>query len=154
MGITVRSPYSGNAVKVRDQDVGRAVKDEEGRIFYVLPRTDGSGHYGALTRAGGTKDEARAIAFEQKEAARQGNVHEQVAIAHDARGKKRSSIRGKLVILVLVVIVVTLLYLFKFGPFKIEPSSWQKPPPPNMIPLDPPQPVTAPPSTPSTTSHP
>ena len=40
MPITIFSPHSGNQVKVRDQDAGRAVKDEEGRIFYVLPKSD------------------------------------------------------------------------------------------------------------------
>ena len=59
MGIVVHSPFSGRPVKVRDQDVGRAVRDEEGRIFYVLVKSGGEGHYGAITRAGGEKDEAR-----------------------------------------------------------------------------------------------
>ena len=50
MAITVDSPYSGKPVKVREQDVRRAVRDEEGRIFYVLPRPDGSGFFGSKTR--------------------------------------------------------------------------------------------------------
>ncbi|MCE9590182.1 MAG: hypothetical protein K8S99_06625 [Planctomycetes bacterium] len=137
MGITVRGPYSGNPVKVRDQDAGRAVKDEEGRIFYVLPRSDGLGYYGAMTRAGGTKDEARAMAFESKEAVRVGNVHEQVEAVHDARGK-RSSPRGKLLVIAMAVVVVALIYIFKFSPYKITPASWTKPPPPNAITADPP----------------
>ena len=33
MPIVINSPFSGKPVKIRDQDVGRAVKDEEGRIF-------------------------------------------------------------------------------------------------------------------------
>ena len=46
MPIVVNSPYSGESVKIRDQDVGRAVKDRDGKVFYVLPRSDGSGYYG------------------------------------------------------------------------------------------------------------
>ena len=46
MPIVVNSPYSGESVKIRDQDVGRAVKDRDGKVFYVLPRSDGSGRGG------------------------------------------------------------------------------------------------------------
>jgi len=135
MGIVVRSPYDGEQVKVRDQDAGRAVKDRQGRIFYVLPKSDGSGYYGAITRAGGSKDEARAIEFENKEAVRRGNVHEEVEQIHDARGKKRSSIRGKLVILFFVVIVAVFVYLFIFGPFKLDDTQRPRPLPPGDIPM-------------------
>src|SRR5690606_29595340 len=59
MPIVVHSPFSGRPVKIRDEDVGRAVRDEENRIFYVLERSDGSGHYGAPTRSGNPRDEQR-----------------------------------------------------------------------------------------------
>ncbi len=54
--ITVYSPYSGTEVKIRPQDVGKAVKDKDGKMFYVLNRPDGNGFYCAMTRAGGDRD--------------------------------------------------------------------------------------------------
>ncbi len=66
MPLTILSPHSGKPVKIRDQDVGRAVRDEEKRVFYALPRPGGGGHYGALTRNGSEKDLARYDALEAK----------------------------------------------------------------------------------------
>ena len=59
MPLTIHSPHSGHPVKVRDEDIGRAVRDEENRIFYVVPRASGEGFYGAITRKGSPKDEER-----------------------------------------------------------------------------------------------
>jgi len=59
MAIEVYSPHSGHPVKAREEDVGRAIRDEGGRVFYVLPRLAGGGHYGSLTRAGSENEEAR-----------------------------------------------------------------------------------------------
>lgn len=53
--MNINSPYSGDPVKIRTTDIGRAVKDTEGRIFYVLPRSDGKGYYSSITRKGGPK---------------------------------------------------------------------------------------------------
>lgn len=125
MGIIVHSPFSGQPVKVRDQDAGRAVRDEEGRIFYVLPKSDGSGYYGAPTRAGGAKDEARALEYENKLARAQEISRAQVRAVHDATGRSRSGARGKLVILVLAVAVGALAYLFTLGPLA---GRWKAPP--------------------------
>lgn len=55
MPLEVHSPHSGRPVRVRDEDVGRAVRDESGRVFYVLARASGRGHYGSPTRAGSEK---------------------------------------------------------------------------------------------------
>ncbi|MDX1565212.1 MAG: hypothetical protein R3236_07395 [Phycisphaeraceae bacterium] len=54
--ITVYSPHSGTEVKIRPKDVGRAVKDKDGKMLYVLQRPDGKGFYCAMTRAGGQRD--------------------------------------------------------------------------------------------------
>jgi hypothetical protein len=54
--IEVLGPFSGRPVKIRPQDIGRAVRDEQGRLFYVLSRPDGSGYYSAPSRAGGQRD--------------------------------------------------------------------------------------------------
>ena len=66
MSIEVSSPFSGRPVKIRPQDVGKAVRDEEGKMFYVLPKRDGTGYYGAPTKAGGERDEQRAARYEQR----------------------------------------------------------------------------------------
>lgn len=90
MPITILSPHSGKPVKIRDQDVGRAVRDEEKRIFYALPRPDGEGHYAALTRNGSPKDLERYDALEVKIDAAATHVKQVAAVAHDARGPGRS----------------------------------------------------------------
>ena len=121
MAITVNSPYSGKPVKVRDQDVKRAVRDEEGRIFYVLPKSDGSGFFGSMTRAGGEKEERRAAAAQAKadQMAEQATRVQQAP--HDSTGRRRGGWRGLLVIVILVVIVAILTYLFSpWGPFSWE----------------------------------
>jgi hypothetical protein len=92
MSIEVQSPFSGRPVKIRPQDVGKAVRDEEGRIFYVLPKRDGSGYYGAPTRAGGQRDEQRAARYEQRMAeARQVNQARSEAQVHHERKKARAN---------------------------------------------------------------
>lgn len=94
MPLTIHSPHSGHPVKVRDEDVGRAVRDEMNRIFYVVPRADGSGFYGAVTRKGSPKDEERydklaanpvAAAAERTDTA----PATPAAPAHDATGGRR-----------------------------------------------------------------
>jgi len=66
--IQVNSPYDNNPVKVLEKDIGRAVKDGEGRTFYVLPKSDGSGYFGAISRADPGKEEADAVHRETKQA--------------------------------------------------------------------------------------
>ena len=106
MPITILSPHSGKPVKIRDQDVGRAVRDEEKRVFYVLERPDGGGHYAALTRQGGEKELARYDKLEAKTSA--GATHvQQVAAAHDARGPGRSG--GGLRLMVILVVLAAVL---------------------------------------------
>jgi len=109
MGIVVRSPFSGQPVKIRDQDVGRAVRDEENRIFYALPKSDGSGYYGAPTRAGGPKDEAKAQELEAKVGAMkdQSQARQAEAQVHDATGKPRRG-KGRLVLIILALIAIAL----------------------------------------------
>ncbi|MCC7193347.1 MAG: hypothetical protein IT444_11250 [Phycisphaeraceae bacterium] len=138
MGIIVNGPFSGKPVKVRDQDVGRAVRDEEGRIFYVLPKSDGAGYYGAPTRAGGKKDEERAIQMENRHAIARGNVHEQVEAVHDATGRRRG-MRGKVVVIILLAIFGGLVWFAKWGPMGDLTKAWTKSEaPPKQIPVDPP----------------
>jgi hypothetical protein len=93
--------------------VGRAVRDETGRIFYVLPKQDGSGHYGALTRTGSLEDEQRtaaAAAFTQTTHQEQPESAYESAL-HDATGRRRGSWRGTLMIALLLVIIMLLALL-------------------------------------------
>lgn len=137
MAIIVNSPFSGEPVKVRDQDAGRAVRDEEGRIFYVLPRSDGNGYYGSITRAANTKDEQRALEMESKLAVSRGAVHDQVDVVRSRGGR---GLRGKLVVAILAILVAILAYLFgPWGPLPwfeglVEPV--EEPVPSNPIPLE------------------
>lgn len=103
MPITVYSPYSGRPVKVRDQDVGRAVRDEDNRIFYVVPRSWGEGYYAAPTRKGSEKDEQRYLDLEKKIEQSEEQAELQMAPVRDATGKRR---RSKLVPLLVVLIVL------------------------------------------------
>ena len=88
MAIIVPSPHSGCPVRVREQDVGRAVRDESGRIFYPLPKREGDGHYGALTRTGSDEQEERCAemgeAYQRQPPAESPSVE-----AHDATGPGR-----------------------------------------------------------------
>lgn len=53
--VTILSPYSGRPVVVREQDLGRAIRDEQGRVFYVV-EDDEHGRYASMTRKGSPKD--------------------------------------------------------------------------------------------------
>ncbi len=104
MPMTVLSPFSGRPVKVRDQDVGRAVRDEEGRIFYIVEKADGSGYYAAPTRKGTAKDEQRYAELEAKTAHSESHVkHTQV---HDATGPGRRSSGVRLLVLLIVLLLI------------------------------------------------
>ncbi|MEM1445628.1 MAG: FKBP-type peptidyl-prolyl cis-trans isomerase [Planctomycetota bacterium] len=116
MPLTVLSPYSGRPVKVRDQDVGRAVRDEEKRVFYVVARPEeapvappespsGGTHYASLTRHGSEKDLARYDALVSKGAVLEEHRAETAPArppAHDATGKKRSPLPRLILLLVVL----------------------------------------------------
>ncbi len=123
MPIIVNSPYSGQPVKLRDQDIGRAVRDEENRVFYVLERSDGGGYYSAITRQGGLKDEQRYDEMAGKMQRSGHHVQEETA-AHVQTSSRRNSSRGKLVILFLLIVVLALAYYF----FMHLKGQWRKGP--------------------------
>lgn len=131
MPFIVYGPFSGKPVKVRDEDVGRAIRDEENRIFYVITRSNGDGYYTSPTRQGGAKDEQRYDAMMQKMMKSQNQAREEVAVVRDATGKRRSGISGKLVILVLFLIVAAIAY----WTYKNLWGQWQKGPPSGDIPV-------------------
>ena len=110
MPFVIHSPFDGEPVKVRDQDIGRAIRDKENRIFYALPKAAGDGYYSSPTRQGGLKDEQRYERMLQKSVKTHQNVLEEVVAAHDATGRGRRRGRGRLVLLVLVAIVAAVGY--------------------------------------------
>ena len=108
MPLTVLSPHSGRPVKVRTEDLGRAVRDEGGRVFYVVPRANGEGYYAALTRKGSEKDEQRYDKLERRTDEVQEQVDQQAAAVHDATGRRRSRpLLRLLTLLILLGILVT-----------------------------------------------
>ena len=134
MAITVNSPHSGRPVKVREQDIGRAVRDEAGKIFYVLQRSEAEGYYGSVTRLGGPREEQRYLELPPSPLP-DPDPSAQDQPVHDATGRRGSSLRGKLVILVFVLVALgmILLWLFTVGPWgSVE---WQTSLPSNQIPV-------------------
>lgn len=153
MPITIYSPYDGEPVKIRDQDVGRAVRDREGRIFYVVKRSVGEGYYSSPTRAGSPRDETRYVELEQKVAQARENIDRPAPVVHDVTGRRKSSVRGKLVILVLALVVAAMFaaaYKYK--------DQWRKGPAAGTIelrhPLTPPAPPVTSGSSESTSTSP
>lgn len=112
--VMILSPYSGRPVKIREQDLGRAVRDEEGRVFYVVEDPD-HGRYAARTRKGSDKDLQRYRDLQAKtgkldeapavQAARHANVH-------DATGTKRRNPAGLMVLLLLVLLAAAAGYVY------------------------------------------
>ncbi len=156
MPIVILSPYSGRPVKIRDQDIQRAVRDEENRVFYVLPRSDGQGHYSAITRQGGEKDEARYLKIQEKldlnDAHKQTQATPQAI--HNAAGKRRSGSKGKMVIIGFTLIIAALAW----WAYQHKDQWTQGPPagdvymdtPPGSAPGSAPESVSAPGSAPQT----
>ncbi|MFG0247419.1 MAG: hypothetical protein ACF8OB_00925 [Phycisphaeraceae bacterium JB051] len=92
MPIVILSPYSGRPVKIRDKDIGRSVRDEENRIFYVVSRPEGQGdgYYASLTRNGSEKDLKRYDELEEKTVVADEHKREELAQpVHNAMGRKR-----------------------------------------------------------------
>ena len=115
MAIIVHSPYSGLPVKVREQDVGRAVRDAAGKIFYVLPRPDGKGHFGSSIRGGGEAELKRYEEVVAQAAPGRGNAVAEDAQpgscgleVFDASGKGRPGFRGRRKWIVAVLILALL----------------------------------------------
>lgn len=151
MPITINSPYSGRPVKLRDQDIGRAVRDEEGRVFYVVQRASGEGYYAALTRKGSAKDEERYDSLATKMASSQENVQAQAAAVHDATGKRRPSLVRRLVGVILLLVVLAAIW-YVLSSRGMLPEGFPDPfnqvelptPDPSMIPEPNDMPVTDP----------
>ncbi|MEX2212905.1 MAG: hypothetical protein WD768_02180 [Phycisphaeraceae bacterium] len=143
MWLDIHSPHSGRIVRVRDKDVGRSVRDEDGRIFFVLARPTGEGHYASLTRTGGPREEQNYDTMLAKQATAKASGEERsTAQIHDATGRARSTLKGRLILLVIIVAVLAVAYLFTKGSLGNGRWPWESPPPTPVVPQ---QPVNPPP---------
>jgi len=112
--VTILSPYSGRPVKVREHDLGRALRDEEGRVFYVVEDPE-HGRYAARTRKGSPKDLHRYREIEANVATLEGDLtitDQPAPQAHDATGSKRRNPVGMLFLLLVVAAVVVAGYVY------------------------------------------
>lgn len=106
--VTILSPYSGRPVKIREHDLGRALRDEQGRVFYVVEDSE-HGRYAARTRKGSDKDLRRYRQIEAGVAKLDDAPHVDDGASrqvHDATGSKRRNPVGLVVVLVIVAIAV------------------------------------------------
>lgn len=112
--VTILSPYSGRPVKIREHDLGRALRDEEGRVFYVVEDPD-HGRYAARTRKGSQKDLERYREIEANVA----KLHDEVGPdtqgilqAHDATGNKRQNMMGIALIVLIAIVMAAIGYAY------------------------------------------
>lgn len=122
--MTLKSPYSGRPVKVRDQDIGRAIRDEAGRIFYVVPRSQGQGFYAARTRHGSAKEEQAYLQLETSPALQEQD--EQPLAVHDATGRRRGP---KTIVWVVVLLLLAAIGYVCYRRYVSGYWYWQAPPP-------------------------
>lgn len=106
--VTILSPYSGRSVVVREQDLGRAIRDEQGRVFYVVEDEE-HGRYASMTRKGSAKDLEHYRELQAGGPAASDDVPGAAALsqapAHDATGVQRRNPVG-IVLLVLVGLLI------------------------------------------------
>ena len=128
MAIIVHSPHDGQPVKVRDQDLQRAIRDGEGRIFYAVKRTDEQGYYGALTRKGSDKDEQRYIELLKKmETAREVGKIRSAEQIHDATGKAKGPGMLRWVLLLIVAVLIAAVAWYVSQPDNSTVLPWNHP---------------------------
>lgn len=112
MPILVHSPHDGSPVQVREQDIGRAIRDKNGKIFYCLPRASGEGYFGSKTRAASAKGEEQVDALAaQFQPANETGAPDNTSTdrapapptAHDATGKRRKASPARAIVLLLIL---------------------------------------------------
>ena len=112
--VTILSPYSGRPVKVREQDLGRALRDEQGRVFYIVEDPE-HGRYAARTRKGSPKDLERYRKIESGAAKLDSDEDRPAATAlqpHDATGTKRRNPLGLLLLVLVLAAIAALGYVY------------------------------------------
>ena len=116
--VTILSPYSGRPVKVREQDLGRAIRDEEGRVFYIVEHPE-FGRYAARTRKGSDKDLERYKQIESGNAKLDADPAVQAsrsATVHDATGAKRRNPVGLLLLILILLLAAGGAYVYFVNP--------------------------------------
>ena len=138
--VTLLSPYSGRPVVVREEDLGRAIRDDEGRVFYVV-EDDEHGRYASMTRKGSAKDLERYRALQSGGAptvngstpsgASPAASSAQPPQAYDATGAKRRNPVGIILMLGLIVLLGAALYVALVHPSWLGIDGGDKDPPSN-----------------------
>jgi peptidylprolyl isomerase len=117
--VTILSPYSGRPVVVREQDLGRAIRDDQGKVFYVVEDAE-HGRYASMTRKGSPKDLERYRALQDGKApapagdnaaAALTNTAAGQAAAYDATGVKRRNPVGIVMMLIALAVVAAGAYV-------------------------------------------
>lgn len=156
--VTLLSPYSGRPVVVREQDLGRAIRDEAGRIFYVVEDAE-HGRYASMTRKGSAKDleRYRALQAGTAPAMNGGGAAASHASAgshaqpHDATGIKRRNPVGIALLVLVGVVIGAGAYVFVMHPEWVGMGRDDNTAPPQDPPTTPP--TTPTPVTPGPTSE-
>lgn len=123
--VTLLSPYSGRPVVVREQDLGRAIRDEQGRVFYVVEDPE-HGRYASMTRKGSDKDLERYRELQTAppvngEASADPGVGTGTPDTpglqpHDATGTQRRNPLGLIAAVVFVLLVIAGMYVIVAHP--------------------------------------
>ncbi len=129
MALIVHSPHDGQEVKVRDQDLQRAIRDSEGRIFYAVKRSDGQGYYGSFTRKGSDKDEQRYLdMLEKTQRAREVGAELSAQQVHDATGKPAGPGIMRWILLLVVAALIAAISWYVFSSDKLNGGGGQSSP--------------------------
>ena len=128
MPIVINSPYSGRPIKVRDQDIGRAIRDENGRIFYVVQRRDAGGFYAAPTRHGSVKDEQNYLDLLANPTLDQEQAAPGISSLrmHDATGRARTGRRWLALWIGLIGGLAAVFYLIVWADLAPWGSEWDE----------------------------
>ena len=140
--VTLLSPYTGRPVVVREQDLGRAIRDDQGKVFYVVEDPE-HGRYASMTRKGSPKDLQRYRALQSGEApANNGSAAPKTpatsghANAYDATGKRRRNPVGIVILLLVIALVAAGLFVYLVHPEWIGLDSQSPDSAPQQQPLD------------------
>ncbi|MFN3166537.1 MAG: FKBP-type peptidyl-prolyl cis-trans isomerase [Phycisphaeraceae bacterium] len=117
--VTILSPHSGRPVVVREQDLGRAIRDDQGKVFYVVEDAE-HGRYASMTRKGSARDLERYRKLQNGETpapARQGPDDATATkanasqAAYDATGVKRRNPAGIALLVLALALVAAGVYV-------------------------------------------
>ncbi len=143
MPILVHSPHDGSPVQVREQDIGRAIRDKNGKIFYCLPRASGEGYFGSKTRAASAKGEEQVDALAaQFQQTNETGVPDKTTTdrtpfpptSHDATGKRRKASPARAIVLLLILAALIAAGWYAYANFLAPDSAPPDSPQPEQTP--------------------